>query len=123
MSHSRIDLPLIPLDSWRARAVCTERLKEQLWDDRVEGETDAQRDARHGRGMAVCNVSCPVREECGDSVDVKYDEGVRGGHLLPSLHAQHTPEESELLRLLQKGWPLDDAARASRRHRRASKAS
>lgn len=123
MSAHRVDLPLIPLEGWRAKAACPPRMKEMLWDDRVDDETDAQRDVRHGKAMDVCNRECLVREECGDKVDVKHDDGVRGGHLLPSLWAQHTPEESKLLELLRKGWTLDQAVRASRRLRRASKAS
>lgn len=122
MSAYRADLPFIPLESWRGRAACLGR-KDLLWDDRVEGETDPQRDARHVKAEAVCHLSCPVREECGDSVDPKYDDGVRGGHLLPTLHALHTDEEAELVRLLRKGWPLDQAVVGASRHARRSKAS
>jgi len=121
MSAYRLEMPTIPLEDWRARAACGP--EEPLWDDRVEGETETQRDVRHGRALAVCNNACPVREMCGDAVDPRFDEGVRGGHILPTLWAQHTEQEAELVRLLRKGWTLDQAVRGAHRHARRSQAS
>lgn len=122
MSAYRRRLPLIPLGGWRAKAACTARVKEMLWDDRVDGETDGQRDARHAQAQAVCNHDCPVRARCSDEVNWRIDEGVRGGHLLPALNGQHTEEEEFLLSLLQKGWPLDQAVRAQERRVQAAEA-
>ena len=122
MSAYRRNLPLIPVGGWRARAACAERVQEVLWDDRVDGETDEQRDARHAKGKAVCRTECPVRARCAAEADWKIDEGIRGGHKLPTLGIQHTGEEEELLRLLQRGLPLDEAARLSQRRVRAAEA-
>lgn len=121
--YHRKDLPLIGVGGWRTQAACTERVREMLWDDRLEGESDDHRDERHGKAMAVCNRVCTVREQCGDGVDPKIDEGVRGGHRLPTLHAIHTAAESELLRLLGRGFPLDQAARGAQRVQSREKAS
>jgi len=120
----RVQLPLIRVGGWRSRAACTERVAERLWDDRLDDpETDKQRDQRHTQAKAVCNLQCPVRQQCSDEVNVKVDEGIRGGHLLPPLHGQHTPEEAKLHELLRKGWPLDQAAPAVARLFSGEKAS
>ncbi len=122
MSAYRRNLPLIPVGGWRARAACAPRVQEMLWDDRVDGETDAQRDRRLERGKAVCRTQCPVRAQCSAEADWRIDEGIRGGHKLPTLGIQHSGEDEELLRLLQKGLPLDEAARISQRRVRAAEA-
>lgn len=109
------DLPLIPRDSWRDRAACTPRFAERLWDDRLDGETDAQRLERHRQAKLVCNTECPVREECANDTDWETDEGIRGGHKLPSLDSQRSASEAEMLRLLRKGYTLDQAARRTPR--------
>lgn len=114
MSAYRRDLPLIRVGGWRARAACTERVMERLWDDRIDGESDKQRAARHERGKAVCNNECPVRAKCSAEADWRIDEGIRGGHLLPTLGSTLSPGEEETLRLLRAGWPLDAAAGRSR---------
>lgn len=106
---ARIDLPLIPLGGWRTKAACTERVTEMLWDDRVEHESDKQRLERHRQAKEIC-LGCTVRTKCSDEADWSTDEGIRGGHKLPSLDSQRTPAESEMLRLLRKGWSLDQAA-------------
>lgn len=113
MSAYRRDLPLIPLGGWRAQAACPERMSEMLWDDQVEGESEAQRRERHRQAKAICNNVCPVREQCSEAVDWRIDDGVRGGHVLPPLWSTHSMREAEMARLLRKGLPLDLAARAS----------
>ena len=123
MSAHKADLPPIPVGGWRLQAVCTTHVNEMLWDERVDGETDDERVERHAVAKSICYLRCPVREQCGNSVDVKYDEGIRGGHRLPPLHGQLTPAEVEMSRLLRKGWPLDQAARAADRLAGDSKAS
>lgn len=123
MSAHKADLPPIPMGGWRLQSACTARVNEMLWDERVDGETDEQRAERHTVARSICDLRCPVREQCGNAVDLKYDEGIRGGHRLPPLHAQLTPSETELTRLLRKGWPLDQAAQAVERRFGVEKAS
>lgn len=123
MSAYRRDLPLIRIGGWRTKAACADRVSELLWDDRVEGETDEQREARHSKGKAVCNRQCTVRAQCSEEVDWRIDEGIRGGHKLPTHGVQHTAEEAELAKLLRSGWPLDQAARAVARPPGDEKAS
>lgn len=114
MPTHRQDLPFIPRDDWRARAACTKRVNDMLWDDKVEYESEKHRRRRHDEAKEICWTQCPVRQECADDVDWRHDEGIRGGHRLPSLDAQRTREDTEMLRLLRKGWSLDAAARARR---------
>lgn len=115
MSAYRRDLPLIPVGGWRTKAACTDRVGEMLWDDRLDHETDKQRDARHVKAKTVCRTECPVRVKCAEEADWRIDEGIRGGHKLPTLWGQRTPADDELSRLLRKGVPLDQAAyRAAR---------
>jgi hypothetical protein len=110
MSAYRVDLPFIPLGGWRTQAACTRRVNEMLWDDHVEGETPKQREARHTEAKSICNTLCPVRAQCSAEVNWKVDEGIRGGHKLPTLNTHRTWAEDQMLRLLRKGCTLDEAA-------------
>ena len=110
MSARRIERSFIPLGGWRMKAACTARVKELLWDDKVDGETKEQRRKRHEEAKVVCNTQCPVRSQCSDEVDWKTDEGIRGGHKIPSLEDHRTRVEAETLRLLRKGYTLDSAS-------------
>lgn len=123
MSAYRRNLPLIPVGGWRTKAACTARVQEMLWDDRVDGESDEQREERHTKGKDVCRNECPVREKCAAEADWRTDEGIRGGHKLPTLGIQHTAEEAELASLLRRGIPLDQAAGLARLRAGAEKAS
>ena len=49
-----------------------------LWDLAVEGETVAQKHARHEEAKRICGT-CPVTEQCLRHRDPTRDEGVRGG--------------------------------------------
>lgn len=55
-----------------------------LWDAYVHGETPRERAARQARALAFC-WSCPVRAECAAAIDLKHDDGIRGGILLPTI--------------------------------------
>lgn len=111
--YHRSELPVIPLDDWRTEAVCAQRMGEMLWDDRIPGEeSERARAARHREAKAICKTRCPVRAKCAADADWRADEGtIRGGHKLPSLDSHRPKSEEELLHLLRKGYPLDDAAR------------
>ena len=52
-----------------------------------------------------------MRPECSDEADWMTDEGIRGGHKLPSLHPVRSRNDQEMLRLLKEGLTLDDAAK------------
>lgn len=56
---------------------------EPLWDDRLAGETDDQRDARHGRAKAYC-ARCPELMACLEARrdDSTLPPGVWGGCLV-----------------------------------------
>lgn len=110
----RSRLPQIRLDGWRAQAACSTRAAEGLWDDLLEHESEVRRRSRHGEAMTICRTACPVREQCAADVDWRYDDGIRGGHKLPSLGHTRSDEDSLLLDLLKTGLPLDDAARVLR---------
>lgn len=88
-SYLRADAP--PLNfvrpgGWRERAACRRhpQLPPQTWDDSLgaEGESRESADGRAKRvakAIAVCNTECPVKAFCLATVDLRYDEGVRGG--------------------------------------------
>lgn len=112
-----IDLPFIPQDDWRLRAECgkPDLAALQLWDDRLddfdaEREREKDRRARHEEAKDICRHRCPVRQECSDGVNWRFDEGIRGGHKIPSLDRHRTAEDNIVLRRLRKGWSLDRAA-------------
>lgn len=61
---------------WRHRAACR-GWPEPLWDDRLPGEPDTERDARHADAIYFCR-ECPVTTECDASRDER-DPGVWAG--------------------------------------------
>lgn len=61
---------------------------EPLWDAAVDGETDDERTARHLRALVICR-HCPIRRECAADVDVRHDDGIRGGMVLPTIPDKH----------------------------------
>lgn len=69
---------------WKLRGSCRNHptLPPETWDDTTPigapRELAPQRAARVERAKAVC-ATCPVRQECVDSIDLRYDEGIRGG--------------------------------------------
>lgn len=73
--------PTIVHEEWRAQAACAGN-PQPLWDAKVHGESDEQREWRHHQAKAVCR-RCPVAFECATAIDWTWDEGVRAGTLLP----------------------------------------
>lgn len=59
--------------------------REPLWDATVDGETEQQQAARHARAVAICRT-CPATHWCTATVNPRYDDGVRGGVVLPTIH-------------------------------------
>jgi hypothetical protein len=76
--------------TWLEKAKCAGH-GEPLWDGFVDGESAKQRAMRHERGKAVCR-RCPVAMECLLAVDTRFDDGIRGGHLLPDLKSPKVTE-------------------------------
>lgn len=120
--------PLMPVGGWRDHGACSRHTDLNLWDATVgEGqELPADRERRHGQAKAICQSVCPVRAQCADDVDWRLDEGVRGGHVLPTLTASKggnaSARDLELLDLLRRGVPLDEAApRADDLHSRVGR--
>lgn len=78
--------------TYPADALCARSADRTLWDCAVHGETAAQRDTRHALAKQVC-AACPVAVECLRAVDPVWDEGIRGGVLLPiKKTAARTPD-------------------------------
>lgn len=57
---------------------------EPLWDATVHGETELEQCRRHTRALRICR-GCPIRTECRALVDVKHDDGIRAGMVLPTI--------------------------------------
>jgi hypothetical protein len=74
--------PRIPNEEWRRHAACSFSADLTLWDAAVEGETPERKAQRHASAKAICRA-CPVAQKCGESVDFRWDEGIRAGHALP----------------------------------------
>lgn len=117
-THAR--LAAIPVGDWRDDGLCVTHPNPTLWDGSLDGaqETINARAARHAAAKRVCwrggpgGAPCPVRARCAADVDASTDEGVRGGHVLPSIHVQHrnTEHARALHLLLRAGAGLDQAA-------------
>ena len=82
---------------------------EPLWDAHVPGEHELERVARHARALAICRT-CPARVWCASVTDVRHDDGVRAGMLLPTIHdsnrlavSSFTPGRGGLARLVGLG--------------------
>ena len=58
---------------------------EPLWDAYVDGEHELEQRTRQARALAICR-RCPIREACAASIDLRHDDGVIGGFLLPTIH-------------------------------------
>lgn len=75
---------LIPLAAELIGSACAGH-PEPLWDATIVGESERQRVARQTRALAICR-GCPVRLACAASVDLKHDDGIRGGMVLPTIY-------------------------------------
>lgn len=81
------DYEIVPAgDTWRNKAACRdhETLLPQAWDDVTcddngRRETGRQRAMRVAAAKTVCDTECPVKHACLAAVDLRWDEGVRGG--------------------------------------------
>ena len=60
-------------------------VRAPLWDAYVDGENEHDRMVRQGRALAIC-ARCDVRALCAATTDLKHDDGVRGGLVLPTIH-------------------------------------
>lgn len=71
---------LIRPEGWRALAACNGHpsLPANTWDDSLQDGPEPGRTERIAAAVAVCKT-CPVRVPCLDDVDLRFDEGVRGG--------------------------------------------
>lgn len=121
------DYPLIPNESWRENAECAKPEHDAtMWDAPVgKRKPDDKYAVRAAKAKRVCNTLCPVRAECAAAFDWQFDEGIRGGHDTPPIHASGSNVSVRDLRvreLLMAGTPLDDAVRAVQ-HKRDEKAS
>ena len=59
-------------------------VREPLWDAIVHGEDEGAQASRHARALAFCRI-CPVRAACAAEIDLKHDDGIRGGIVLPTI--------------------------------------
>jgi hypothetical protein len=78
---------------WRNDAACADhpRLKPEAWDDTTDSDgmgTASVRWKRIAAAIKVCRTECPVRDACLADVDLRWDEGVRGGVDLRRLAAR-----------------------------------
>lgn len=78
---------------WRRDARCRKHptLPATTWDDAPgpgHRELTEVRDARIALAKKVCRTECPVRQQCLRDVDLRYDEGVRGGEDLREIKAE-----------------------------------
>lgn len=118
--------PHIPRESWRDDAACAKSDDLTLWDAPVgKPKKDDKNAVRAAKAKRICNTLCPVRVECAAAFDWRFDEGIRGGHDTPPIHATSSSAGVRVLRLkelLMAGFPLDDAVRIMRpkRDRKAS---
>lgn len=109
--------PFLPIGGYRDFAACVRHHDLTLWDATAVDDGREQETARQIRlteAKRICWTRCPVRTECAADATLGLDEGVRGGHLMPSLNAvgggSISARDAELVRLLREGVPLDEAA-------------
>lgn len=119
-TNGPVRFPFIPRDGWREKAACARSADLTLWDgQRDVGESERARESRQAQAKTTCRAQCPVREACAADVDWRFDEGVRGGHVLPPLNTSSrgnaSRRDAELARLLRAGVPLDEAAKVADR--------
>lgn len=82
----------IPFEEWMESAACAGHEKPEMWDDQVHGETPQDRHFRIEAAKRICKTECSVRDHCLARVDWTFDEGVRGGVVLPrKKHAARVP--------------------------------
>lgn len=86
----------LTIGAWRERAICRNhpRLPPSTWDDTAPGEGGRRGDARAARvqlAKAVCRT-CPVATQCLADVDLRFDEGIRGGEDLRDVRAARRRE-------------------------------
>lgn len=87
--------PRIPNEEWRRHAACSFSADLTLWDAAVEGEQPEEKDQRHELAKKVCRA-CPVGEKCAETVDLRWDEGIRNGKALPEKkNATRPPAERQ----------------------------
>jgi len=84
---------------WRNRAACLNHPTVPPWtfDDQAGNgkEDSAARARRIATAVAVCK-GCPVRDACLADVDLRFDEGVRGGVDLRKLRAKQRVQLADL---------------------------
>lgn len=71
-------------ESWPEPGACFEHPTPQLWDVASRGEPFQERKMRQKIALAYCE-ECPALARCKASIDPRYDEGVKGGEILPPL--------------------------------------
>jgi hypothetical protein len=74
--------------TYPADAACAGHRYPTWWDQSVDGEPREEQGWRHEAALYVCRRRCPVRQQCADSVDRRYDEGVKGGKVLGPLRPE-----------------------------------
>jgi hypothetical protein len=57
---------------------------EPLWDAQVYGETAIERRRRQTRALRICR-GCPIRTACAAGIDLRHDDGIMGGIVLPTI--------------------------------------
>lgn len=122
------EFPPVPMESWREKAECARTdpsgapvYDATLWDAPVgKPKKDDKNAVRAAKAKRICNTLCDVRAECSAGFDWRFDEGIRGGHDTPPIHAGKSNASVRDLRvkeLLMAGVPLDDAVRAVQHNR------
>ena len=59
---------------------------EPLWDAVVDGEDEVERVRRQARALRICG-GCPERADCAARIDLRHDDGIVGGIVLPTIRA------------------------------------
>lgn len=69
--------------TWHEQAACAGHAP--LFDGHLHGEDEGARARRQAAAVAICELHCPVRDQCRADTVRGRDEGVRGGVILPDL--------------------------------------